>query len=418
MSTQICSLCGYDFIYPSKLKRHQKSTQCNTSLVCQESSLQCQDIINKDKSWSCLSCGYITKFKQNYNRHVKTCVIRSDKSTTDDIDARTSGSECADMFARFIQENQQLKAIINEQIKMNIQELKGDKPDSKLEVNDSKLEVNNSKTEVNDSSTTNNNSHNTTTNNTNNNNLNLTITNNNTINAPAIPVPAYKYINPVGCEDLSFITEKQLDYIYEDTDNSTGKLLDIIYSKRENRNFTKDNVNKPDMKYYSKRLKVDYMQEYDFVEQLTQQRMLNFHLRLIHTFKHKITLEKFSNYFRRIITIERIFDDFDIEAAKSKSHASAIKSIINQLSRDKRITHDMCEFFKLIEENEFIKAETEARIRFYEKLESSAVVEYETREKLSMELLTENRNLNHFKRLYINQAMIDQQALYDRKAIV
>jgi hypothetical protein len=271
------------------------------------------------------------------------------------------------------------------------------------------------------------NSHNTNTVNlTINNNSNNTNTDNstNTINTLAAPIdleknPAYKHINPVGCEDLSFITEEQLDYIYMDTDNSTAKLLDIIYSKRENRNFTKDNVNKPDMKYYSKRLQVDYMQEYDFVEQLTQQRMLNFHLRLIHTFKHKISFEKFTNYFRRIITIERIFDDFDIEAAKSKSHASAIKSVINQLSRDKRITRDMCEFFKLIEENAMIKAETEARIKLYEQLESSAVVEYETREKQQpMRLLSEQRNLYHFKKLFINQAMLEQQALYDRKALL
>lgn len=396
MASFICTVCNKTFTYRSYLLRHMKSIQCSTVLGITQNTTINEEISNIDSlvvpnDFQCSTCDFTTKYKPNLCRHRKTCPSIHKAIIPPNTAQITNNQE---LIQQLIKENQELKAKMQVEILEPIQNI---------------------------------NSHNTNTVNlTINNNSNNTNTDNstNTINTLAAPIdleknPAYKHINPVGCEDLSFITEEQLDYIYMDTDNSTAKLLDIIYSKRENRNFTKDNVNKPDMKYYSKRLQVDYMQEYDFVEQLTQQRMLNFHLRLIHTFKHKISFEKFTNYFRRIITIERIFDDFDIEAAKSKSHASAIKSVINQLSRDKRITRDMCEFFKLIEENAMIKAETEARIKLYEQLESSAVVEYETREKQQpMRLLSEQRNLYHFKKLFINQAMLEQQALYDRKALL
>jgi hypothetical protein len=388
MPSLICSVCKQEFAYKSYLLRHMKSVQCYSTSDSLTITLA-KPIIITQQEVSCSSCTFKTKHKSNLYRHRKTCPSIHKAIIPPNTAQITNNQE---LIQQLIKENQELKA------KMQVEILEPIQTISSHNTNTVNLTINN--------------------------NSNNTDNSTNTINTLAAPIdlekkPGYKYINPVGCEDLSFITEEQLDYIYMDTDNSTAKLLDIIYSKRENRNFTKDNVNKPDMKYYSKRLQVDYMQEYDFIEQLTQQRMLNFHLRLIHTFKHKISLEKFTNYFRRIITIERIFDDFDIEAAKSKTHSSAIKSIINQLSRDKRITRDMCEFFKLIEENAMIKAETEARIRFYQQLESSAVVEYETREKQQpMLLLSEQRNLYHFKKLFINQAMLDQQALYDRKALL
>jgi hypothetical protein len=401
MSTQICKFCSKDFIYPSKLKKHQQTTQCRNSDETQISSQNDQTLLTKNKLYICSSCEYSTKFSYNLNRHTKTCMSKVTKSDTNVKDFSTSETNGNELVTRLMQENQQLKDMMTNQIKMCVKD----------EIKELKDELKDSKTIINDTSTTYNNN-----NTTNNLNLNLTINNNNTIDPSAITQPGYKYINPVGCEDLSFITEEQLNYIYENTDNSTAKLLEIIYSKRENRNFTKDNVNKPDMKYYSKKLQVDYIQEYDFIEQLTQQRILNFHLRLIHTFKHKLSFEKFTNYFRRIITIERIFNDFDIDALKTKTHSSAIKSVINQLSRDKRITRDICEFFKLVEENELIKAETEARIKLYQEIESTALIDYEKREKLPMDLLTTQRNLHHFKKLFINQAMLEQQTMYDRKA--
>lgn len=396
MASFICTVCNKAFTYRSYLLRHMKSIQCSIGLGITQNTIINEEIANigslvVPNDFQCSTCDFTTKYKPNLCRHRKTCPGIHKAIIPPNTAQITNNQE---LIQQLIKENQELKA------KMQVEILEPTQTINSHNTNTVNLTINNNSNNTNTDNST------------------------NTINTLAAPIdlekkPAYKHINPVGCEDLSFITEEQLDYIYMDTDNSTAKLLDIIYSKRENRNFTKDNVNKPDMKYYSKRLQVDYMQEYDFVEQLTQQRMLNFHLRLIHTFKHKISFEKFTNYFRRIITIERIFDDFDIEAAKSKSHASAIKSVINQLSRDKRITRDMCEFFKLIEENAMIKAETEARIKLYEQLESSAVVEYETREKQQpMSLLSEQRNLYHFKKLFINQAMLDQQALYDRKALL
>jgi len=105
MSTQICKFCSKDFIYPSKLKKHQQTTQCRNSDETQISSQNDQTLLTKNKLYICSSCEYSTKFSYNLNRHTKTCMSKVTKS-------------------ELIKENKILKVMLNKKLQGINEELK------------------------------------------------------------------------------------------------------------------------------------------------------------------------------------------------------------------------------------------------------------------------------------------------------
>ena len=233
-------------------------------------------------------------------------------------------------------------------------------------------------------------------------NVNLTINFNNR---------NYMFINPVGCEDLSFITEEQLDYIYNDIDGSTVKLIKIIYTKKENLNFTKDNLNKPDIKYLSINKTIEYIHETDFITQFLEQRVFNYHLWLINKYKNIISFEKFKKYYRSINLISGLFiENIDLEYHRLKDIINTIKKIINENSRSKNIYKNIHEYINLISKNKQIEFDINKYIKDNSEMMSSIINEYKIKSNLDVSELEKQRNLRYYKKI-IRKEILDQRII-------
>jgi len=235
-------------------------------------------------------------------------------------------------------------------------------------------------------------------------------------------------INPVGCEDLSKITVEQLNSIYANIEHSTGKLLNCIYSNVENQNFCKDNVNKRDMKYYSKDNSIEYTLDYKFID-VIKESLLRFHLSLIYNHKHKLPLETFKDYLYKITIIEGLLKELEADTLDNSdeeyyeiSHNKHVKTtmniLINKHSRDKSVNNNIKSLVSSLKDNEEIKAVVEKRIKLHTEGFTTAFSEYKTKSSKPQSYLLDDRNLNLYKTKCIESKKTDQQFLYNKNIIL
>lgn len=363
----ICEYCGKMFKYNSYLVRHQTGVQCKKPLVLVEKQQERQIVLSSViKSYNCSLCEFTTQFRANLSRHKKICF------------------KMLSLNGNTLQTSGEIKDIQNIQIEQ-IKELENLK--DQIKILQSKINSVANETNISIEEPT---------------NVNLTINFNNR---------NYMFINPVGCEDLSFITEEQLDYIYNDIDGSTVKLIKIIYTKKENLNFTKDNLNKPDIKYLSINKTIEYIHETDFITQFLEQRVFNYHLWLINKYKNIISFEKFKKYYRSINLISGLFiENIDLEYHRLKDIINTIKKIINENSRSKNIYKNINEYINLISKNKQIEFDINKYIKENSEMMSSIINEYKIKSNLDVYELEKQRNLRYYKKI-IRKEILDQRII-------
>jgi hypothetical protein len=90
LADRTCTICGKEFTFPNKLRRHQTSMSCYTIIPKVEPLEEEESVIEEIKEQpvfactsctSCTSCTYTTNLKFNFNRHAKTCKAKPKKQS-------------------------------------------------------------------------------------------------------------------------------------------------------------------------------------------------------------------------------------------------------------------------------------------------------------------------------------------------
>jgi hypothetical protein len=247
-------------------------------------------------------------------------------------------------------------------------------------------------TNINNTNTNNTNTNNTNTNNTNTNNTNNNITNkdiqtmnqnvnNGVINNNAVHNSiTMPFINPFGLENIDFLTNDDMKTILTNCGSLDGVVIafDKIYSKMENKNFHKRNMNKDNITVVKHNLGIEVYKEDDFKKYLLKN--IIFLLRRIFfqcmdnlSFTHQYTAWKNINLIEEIIF--NCTDDSEL-----------IKKISNMIdiNSENRLIKKMFENFKkAIMDNNFV-------VKSMEKVN----IECDNIKKYNTALQTVNANMN------------------------
>jgi hypothetical protein len=183
------------------------------------------------------------------------------------------------------------------------------------------------------------------------NNSNNNNNNNNTINANINIAPDFIY--PFGCENVDLLNESDLEIICKDPRKFFINVLIMLYSKKEHFNFTKDNLNETDLKYFDvDTLKLIYVDEKMFKAKL-KDRLLKLCIIIIYKCKNKLSRKKLIQFVNKIIILdESLNPSMNKNKANEAEINTAISSTLNTNLRNRMILTKLNVFYDRYNTNE------------------------------------------------------------------
>lgn len=348
-----CLRCLKVFKYPCRLDKHME--KCNKEI----GTVQCLDNIGegdkKDKNYLCLICkSFFTKYKQNLNRHMKQCYVMVRDDDTDDDNELTDAFNDIETKILSIVDSRLDKKLDEKLLELKELILSTRQPKEPVTVHGSSL-VNGNGNTVNTADT---------------------INTANTINAN-INIANDHIIYPFGCENVDLLTEYELSNICRDPHKFFINVLIMLYSKAEHYNFTKDNLNETDLKYFDEdTLKLIYVDEKLFKDKL-KDRLLGLCIIIIYKCKNKLSRKKLIQFMNKIISLDESLNPSKLKNKNNEAEINtAITSTLNTSLRNRVILTKLNLFYDKYNSDEDLKRRVNLELQAIKELKLSALLDY------------------------------------------
>lgn len=377
---RVCTRCNKEFKYPCRLEQHKTVNKCKESVktvICLDKCLDVDKGEIIDKKYSCSKCNlFYTKYKQSLNRHIKQCKvfeiieakideIEEDNlkldEINDDSDNETVEEDLLALNKVYNRLEKKMIAIIDNKF-MELKDFIRSTQQLNLQQNPQQI-----KTIA---------SHNSITNslaiiNGNGNNSN----NNNTINANINIAPDFIY--PFGCENVDLLNESDLEIICKDPRKFFINVLIMLYSKKEHFNFTKDNLNETDLKYFDvDTLKLIYVDEKMFKDKL-KDRLLKLCIIIIYKCKNKLSRKKLIQFVNKIIILdESLNPSMNKNKANEAEINTAISSTLNTNLRNRMILTKLNVFYDRYNTNEEFRNTVNSKLIDIKEFNATAILDF------------------------------------------
>lgn len=153
---------------------------------------------------------------------------------------------------------------------------------------------------------------------------------------------------------MDFITLKQFTKIHTGgTRNFLNRFLELLYSVEENRNFTKQNMNKPVVKVISRKFEFTYLKESQLKEKLIYN-IFNKYIKMIYNYKDHIEKDKLIKCMVMFITIRNTLLNYKNDKQKNDPEIT-VENVISKIFNNRKIVKKLNEYLIMLENNPELK---------------------------------------------------------------
>jgi len=153
---------------------------------------------------------------------------------------------------------------------------------------------------------------------------------------------------------VDFITLKQFTKIHTGgTRNFLNRFLELLYSVEENRNFTKQNMNKPVVKVISRKFEFTYLKESQLKEKLIYN-IFNKYIKMIYNYKDHIEKDKLIKCMVMFITIRNTLLNYKNDKQKNDPEIT-VENVISKIFNNRKIVKKLNEYLIMLENNPELK---------------------------------------------------------------
>jgi hypothetical protein len=348
-----CIKCDKIFKYPCRLEKHAKI--CTKELV----TVQCLGSNTKEgkkeNNYFCLICKtFFTKYKQSLNRHMKQCLIVQENDSNSENESEPENENDGDLMKIYNTIEKKFLSIVDSRLDKKLDEKL---LELKALIVSTRQPVESNNTMISGSAIVNGN-------------------NNNTINAN-FNIATDNIIYPFGCENVELLDESELSIICKDPRKFFINVLVMLYSKKEHYNFTKDNLNESDLKYFDEdTLKLIYVDERLFKEKL-KDRLLGLCIIIIYKCKNKLSRKKLIQFMNKIIILDESLNPSKLKNKDNEAEINtAITSTLNTNLRNRLILAKLNVFYDKYNSDDDVKRRVNSELHAIKELKLNALLDY------------------------------------------